>query len=117
MNTHNNIQINCFNTLITNKAKFDTLFSISVSEPQSELYYVWIDPITWDYGLDGKQYSAMDARFYSWNKYLLSLGISAEQMEKLNDLSNTRLNMSFRAGFKKGERHAESMAIIHSAKN
>jgi hypothetical protein len=113
MNKHNNIPLNCFNTLITDTAKFATLFMVEVKEPVSEMPFVYVDPITWDYGLEGKQLSCMDCRFYEWNKTLLEMGLTADQMKNLNDLANTRSHMSHRQGFRDGERHAKSMAILY----
>lgn len=116
MNTYNNIPLNCFNTLIPDKVKFDILFHVEVEESINELPYVYVDPTPWTYGLEGKQLSCMDARFYEWNKSLLSMGLSPDQMTALNDLANTRANFSHRAGFRSGEKHAKSMAIFYPSK-
>lgn len=113
MNTYNNIPLNCFNTLITDKAKFATFFKIEVKEPVSETSFVWVDPTIWHYGLEGKQLSCMDCRFYDYNKALLETGLTEDQMKELNDLVNTRLNFSHRAGWRNGESHAKRMAILY----
>lgn len=116
MNKYNNIPLNCFNTLITDKAKFDTLFKIEVEDPVTECQYVWVDPVMWDYGLDGKQLSSMSVWFYNWNKALFAMGLTSEQMKELDDISNTRLNFSHREGWRGGEAHAKNMAILYPPK-
>lgn len=113
MNKYNNIPLNCFNTLITDNAKFDTLFKVAVKEPVSEMPFVYVDPTIWRYGLEGQQLSCMDCRFYEWNKHLLAMGLTPEQMKQLDDITNTRLHMSHRAGCRSGESHAKSMAILY----
>lgn len=116
MNRYNNIPLNCFNTLITDKVKFDTLFQTEVEEPVSERAFVWVNPEAWDYGLEGKQLSCVDCFFYEWNKRLFEMGLNAEQMKSLNDIVNTRLNFSHREGFRSGESQAKTMAILYPVK-
>lgn len=116
MNCYNNIPLNCFNTLVTDQKVFDTLFIFEVEEPICENRYVYVNPEIWRYGLDGKQLSCMSYHFYQWNKALLSMGLTADQMKELNDLQSTLSNFSHRAGFSSGEQHAKSMAILYPPK-
>lgn len=113
MNTYNNIPLNCFNSLVTDKAKFDTLFKVEVTEEVSEKPFVYVNPEIWHYGLEGSQLSCMDVFYYEWNKALFEMGLTPEQMKKLENIASTQRNFSHRAGFRSGEKHAKSMAILY----
>lgn len=113
MNTYNDIPLNCFNTLITDKDRFATLFQVPVKEPIAEMVYVWVDPMEWSYGVDGKQLSCMDCHHYELNKQLIESGLNPDQMKSIYDTTSTIANKAHRRGWWDGEKHAKSMAILY----
>lgn len=105
INYYNGKPISVFNTLVLSKEVFDTYVRVQVENKVAESPFVFVNPVPYTYGIDGEKYSAMDRFFYEWNKALLDMDLSHDQMNRLNGISNTRLNYSHRVGYRDCQEH------------
>lgn len=101
--------VSCLNMLVTDSEKFDTLVQQTLTEPVNGCYVIFIDPKGFYY--NGLEYSCQDAIFHEWNKYLLSLNITPEQMKQLDSIKNTMCKRSHDAGWRSAELHVRSMVV------
>lgn len=94
---YNGKPIELQNILVTDLAKLMTYIKVETKDTINGCYGVMVNPETFNYS-GNTYYSSMDLYFYEYNKMLLEMGLTPNQLNDLDSIVNTRLNNRFKAG-------------------